>query len=118
MNRNSTEKVRNSLKNFGLCVASGLVGFAWSTAARAATAGGGTMPWDSALSNIESDLTGPTAHIIILIAIIITGGLWAGGRHGEAMHRILGIAAGGSIMVGAASAYSTFFSGAAGAILH
>ena len=111
------EKKRN-WKNFFISTAASIAGYAWSTAANAATAGGGTMPWDSALTNIETDLTGPTAHIIILIAIIVTGGLWAGGRHGEAMHRILGIAAGGSIMVGAASAYSTFFSGAAGAILH
>jgi type IV secretion system protein VirB2 len=111
-------KKNRNWKNFLVCSASAIAGWAWSTAANAATAGGGTMPWDSALSNIEYDLTGPTAHIIILIAIIVTGGLWAGGRHGEAMHRILGIAAGGSIMVGAASAYSTFFSAAAGAILH
>lgn len=109
---------KRNWKNFWICSAASIAGYAWSTAANAATAGGGSMPWDSALSNIEYDLTGPTAHIIILIAIVVTGGLWAGGRHGEAMHRILGIAAGGSIMVGAASAYSTFFSGAAGAILH
>jgi type IV secretion system protein VirB2 len=112
------EKGKRNWKNFGVCLVASIAGYAWSTAANAATAGYGTMPWDNALNNIEYDLTGPTAHIIILIAIIITGGMWAGGRHGEAMHRILGIAAGGSIMVGAASAYSTFFSGAAGAILH
>lgn len=114
--KNPQKKKRN-WKAFFVCLTSSIAGYAWSTAASAATAGG-TMPWDNSLSNIETDLTGPTAHIIILIAIIVTGGLWAGGRHGEAMHRILGIAAGGSIMVGAASAYSTFFSGAAGAILH
>ncbi|MDA8093687.1 MAG: TrbC/VirB2 family protein [Betaproteobacteria bacterium] len=63
----------------------------------------GTMPWDSTLSNIETDLQGPVAHGLIIIAIVVTGLMWAFGEHGSSMRKIMGIAAGGSIALGAAS---------------
>ncbi|MBU2834422.1 hypothetical protein HF673_01150 [Acidithiobacillus thiooxidans] len=106
-------------KKFWIAFAAVCVSYTWSSVASAATAGGGgSMPWDTWIGNIQSNLTGPTAHILILLSIGVTGGFWAFGKHSEAMHRIMGIAAGGSIMVGADSLYETLSAGGSGAIIH
>lgn len=63
----------------------------------------GSMPWDSALAAIQSDLSGPVATTLLLVAIVTTGLMWAFGEHGSSMRKIMGIAAGGAIALGAAS---------------
>ena len=95
-----------------------LVAYATALAIPAAVASTtGTMPWDGPLSAIEADLSGPVAHLLILIAIVTTGAMWIFGDHGNSMRKVMGIAAGGSLALGAAS----FISGlglTAGALIH
>lgn len=74
-----------------------------TAAAFASTGGGGSMPWDGPIQAIESDLQGTVAHAMIIIAIAITGGMWMFGEHGSSMKRVMGIAAGGSIALGASA---------------
>lgn len=63
----------------------------------------GNMPWDSALTALETDISGPVAHALLLIAIIVTGLAWGFGEHGSSMRKVMGIAAGGAIALGASS---------------
>ncbi len=80
---------------------------ALSTAvAFAGTGGGGGLPWDGPIQSIESDLQGTVAHALIIVAIVATGLMFAFGEHGSSMRKIMGIAAGGSIALGAASLVS------------
>src|SRR4029079_3734453 len=41
--------------------------------AHAAGAGGGSLPWDQPLTTVKTDLTGPTAFVISLIAFAVAG---------------------------------------------
>ena len=41
--------------------------------AHAAGAGGGSLPWDQPLTTLKTDLTGPTAFVISLIAFAVAG---------------------------------------------
>jgi type IV secretion system protein VirB2 len=87
-----------------------------TAAALASTGGGGSMPWDTPLESIESDLQGTVAHLMIIIAIVATGLMFAFGEHGSSMRKIMGIAAGGSVAL-LAPAFSNdlgFGSGAVG----
>ncbi len=68
--------------------------------------GGGGLPWDGPITTIESDLQGTVAHALIILAIVATGLMFAFGEHGSSMRKIMGIAAGGSIALGAASLVS------------
>lgn len=44
-----------------------------ASTALASTGGGGGMPWDSELQTIMQDISGPTAHAIAIIAIVLSG---------------------------------------------
>lgn len=57
-------------------VLAALATFAWPLAARA-TEAGGTMPWNAPLDNLKANLTGPTATVLILIALTFAFVLWA-----------------------------------------
>lgn len=72
----------------------------------ASTGGGGGLPWDTPIQIIEDDLSGNVAHMLIVIAIVATGLMWAFGEHGSSMRKVMGIAAGGSIALGATSLIS------------
>jgi type IV secretion system protein VirB2 len=85
-------------------------------AALASSGGGGGMPWDGPLHNIEQDISGTVAHVFIVIAIVATGLMWAFGEHGSSMRKVMGIAAGGSLAMGAASAV-TELTGNSGAVI-
>lgn len=74
-----------------------------ATAFASVGGGGGSMPWDGPLISIMQDLQGTVAHTLIIIAIVVTGLLFAFGEHGTSMRKIGGIAAGGSLALGAAS---------------
>jgi type IV secretory pathway VirB2 component (pilin) len=41
--------------------------------AHAAGAGGGAMPWDTPLTNLRNDLTGPVAFTLSLLAFVVAG---------------------------------------------
>jgi type IV secretion system protein VirB2 len=65
------------------------------------------LPWDSPLQTLLRGFTGTTAHLLILIAIVLSGLGFAMGEHGSMMRRAIGIVFGGSIAIGAASLAAT-----------
>ena len=48
---------------------------------------GGTMPWDSILTTVQSDLTGPVATAVGVCACVIFGLSMAFGHEGSVMKR-------------------------------
>lgn len=85
------------------------------TSSAFATDTANSMPWDEGLSKMQAALTGSTAHIIIILAIAISGLSFAFGEHGGAFRRGAGIICGGSIAIGAATLATTL--GISGAML-
>ncbi len=77
-----------------------------ASTAFASTGGGGNLPWDGPITIIEQDLSGTIAHAFIIMAIVVTGLMWAFGEHGSSMKKVMGIAAGGAIALGATSLIS------------
>lgn len=61
------------------------------------------MPWDDSLQVVMDSLTGTTAHIIIIIAIAISGLMWAIGDQGGIINKAGKVIFGGSIATGAVS---------------
>ncbi len=61
------------------------------------------MPWDDSLLVIQNALTGTTAHILIIIAIAMSGLMWAIGEQGSMIQKAGKIIFGGSIATGAVS---------------
>ena len=61
------------------------------------------MPWDDSLMVVQNSLTGTTAHILIIIAIAMSGLLWALGEQGSMIQKAGKIIFGGSIATGAVS---------------
>ena len=72
-----------------------------------AGSGGSSMPWEAPLEKILTSIQGPVARVLILLAIIITGLMFAFGEHGSGFKKILGIACGGAVVVGSVSFMST-----------
>jgi len=70
---------------------------------------GSGMPWEGPLTTILTSIQGPVARVGILLAIIITGLMMAFGEHGSGFKKIMGIAFGGAIVVGAVSFVSGLF---------
>jgi len=88
---------------------------ALSSRAAFATTGGPDMPWNGPLTAIVNNLSGPTGHALVLLAIVISGIIWAFTRNEEGGKKIGQIAVGGSLILGAASLMASL--GFAGAIL-
>jgi type IV secretion system protein TrbC len=58
--------------------------------ALAATAGGGGLPWDTPLTTLRNDITGPVAFTISLLAMVACGAaLVFGGEINEFVRRII-----------------------------
>jgi len=71
------------------------------------------MPWNGPLTAVVDNLSGPTGHALVLLAIMVSGIIWAFTRHEEGGKKIGQIAVGGSLILGAASLMASFgFSGA------
>ena len=71
---------------FGLVTAACL----HTTAAHAAMAGGGALPWDTPLTTLRNDITGPVAFTISLLAMVACGAaLVFGGEINEFVRRII-----------------------------
>ncbi len=68
-----------------------------------AATSGAAMPWDGPLQTILSSLSGTVAHVLITIAVITTGLVFAFTEHGAGARRIFGVAFGGSLALGALS---------------
>lgn len=61
------------------------------------------MPWEDSLEAIQHALTGNTTHVLIIIAIALSGLMWAIGEQGSIIQKAGKIVFGGSIATGAAS---------------
>ena len=68
-----------------------VIAAAWHPdAAHAASAGGGSLPWDTPLTTLKNDLTGPVAFTISLLAMVACGAaLVFGGEINEFVRRII-----------------------------
>ena len=73
-----------------LLVAFGSV-LALGAPAGAATSGP-AMPWDGPLQTILNSLSGTVAHILITVAVITTGLVFAFTEHGAGARRLFGVA--------------------------
>ncbi|MDN4572050.1 conjugal transfer protein TrbC [Pandoraea cepalis] len=89
------------------------VGLALATAttahAASPSAGGSGMPWEGPLNTILTSIQGPVARFGIIAAIVITGMMMAFGEHGGGFKKFMGIAFGGSIVIGVVALVSTLF---------
>ena len=66
-----------------------------------ATPSGSAMPWDAPLTNLLSNLQGTVARIAITIAIVLTGLIFAFGEAGSGLRKVMAIAFGGALSLGA-----------------
>ena len=64
---------------------------------------GPPMPWDGPLQIILASLSGTVAHVLITVAVIVTGLVFAFSEHGSGARRLFGVAFGGAIALGALS---------------
>lgn len=62
---------------------------------------GANMPWNAPLQVLLSNLTGPTARIVVGLAVGVTGLIWIMKRHEEGGGRLLQAAIGGALLFGA-----------------
>lgn len=88
---------------------------ALTLASPAFAAGGDPMPWDGPLTALMSNLAGPTARILVTIAVVGCGLMWAFTRNDEGLKKLGQIAFGGAIAMGAATLMASL--GFAGAVL-
>lgn len=86
------------------------------SAGAASAATGGSMPWDTPLTTIENDLTGPVVVAAATIAVVLTGLGFAVGGEGTFMRRGFGIVFGLAVALMGTSAILTFFGSSAGAV--
>jgi type IV secretory pathway VirB2 component (pilin) len=64
---------------------------------------GPPMPWDGPLNMILTSLSGTVAHVLITVAVIVTGLVFAFTEHGSGARRLFGVAFGGALALGALS---------------
>jgi type IV secretion system protein VirB2 len=86
----------------GVSATSVLLVLVTAHAALAATAGP-AMPWDTPLETIRDSLSGTVAHILVTVAVITTGLVFAFSEAGTGARRLFGVAFGGAIALGALS---------------
>ncbi len=72
-----------------------------AASAAQASSSGAPMPWDTGLSNLAANITGPTARAAVIIAIVISGLAWAFTEHGTGGRRLSQIVFGAAIALGA-----------------
>ena len=90
----------------GIALAIGLVAVGLAAAAQA-TPAGPSMPWDQPLTVLLNNLQGTVARILVTVAVVITGLLFAFGEAGGAFKRVFGIAFGAAIALGSLSVLSS-----------
>ena len=64
---------------------------------------GPPMPWDGPLYIILASLRGTVAHVLVTVAVIVTGLVFAFTEHGSGARRLFGVAFGGALALGALS---------------
>ena len=107
--------IRNWVRGRAVWVvgAYGVLTIAWPVRALAATTG--TLPWDTTLTTLQTDLQGPVAHAVTTAAIIGTGIMWSVSEHGTGVRKMSALAFGGSAALGASTLMTALFP-AAGAL--
>lgn len=88
---------------------------ALTVASTAYAAGGDPMPWDGPLTALMNNLAGPTARVLVTIAVVGCGLMWAFTRNDEGLKKLGQIAFGGAIAMGAATLMASL--GFAGAVV-
>jgi type IV secretory pathway VirB2 component (pilin) len=79
-----------------------------------ATTTGGSLPWDTPLQTLETDIKGPVAYGLALLGIVASGGMLIfGGEISEFTRRIIYVVLVAAIILGAASLLTTLFTTAA-----
>jgi type IV secretory pathway VirB2 component (pilin) len=82
--------------------------------ALASTSGGGNLPWESPLQQIQQSITGPVAGFIALAAVAIAGGMLIfGGELNDFARRLMYVVLVAGILLGATQIVALF--GASGA---
>ena len=71
------------------------------------------MPWESPLRQILNSVQGPTLTIILTLAIVVSGLVFALGEAGGFYRRMASVVFGGAIAVGAASLVTGLFGASA-----
>ena len=79
----------------------GAVACSPSLALAAGAGGGGTLPWDTPLTTLRNDLTGPFAGTISLLAFVVAGVvLIFGGEVSEFIRRLIYVVLVAAMLVG------------------
>ena len=95
----------------------------WATAAllslvtgsASASTAGQEMPWNTPLEALYNNLSGPLAHMMIAMAVVISGVTWAFTEHGTGGRKVSQIVFGGSVALAAVAFLQNL--GFAGALL-
>lgn len=82
-----------------------------------AWASGSNMPWETPLQSILDSITGPVAKIVGVLAITVTGLMWAFGDTSGVLRRAIQIVFGLSVAFTASSFFLSFFSFGGGALV-
>ena len=95
--------MRNGVRSLSAAAAGVLTGLAVLVRDAGAAAIGPPMPWDGPLLMILASLSGTVAHVLITVAVIVTGLVFAFTEHGSGARRLFGVAFGGALALGALS---------------
>ena len=80
-----------------------------------ASSSGQEMPWNTPLEALYNNLSGPLAHMMIAMAVVISGVTWAFTEHGTGGRKVSQIVFGGSVALAAVAFLQNL--GFAGALL-
>jgi type IV secretory pathway VirB2 component (pilin) len=76
--------------------------------------GGGALPWDSTITTVTTDLSGPVAHGVTTAAVIMAGMMWAHTEHGSGARKLSAVGFRGAASLGAVQLMTALFPGAGG----
>lgn len=97
-----------------LRLAAGVVLFAFLFAHPALASGGGGLPWEGPLQQIQESITGPVAAAIALAAVAIAGGMLIfGGELNDFARRLVYVVLVAGILLGATQIVALFGSSGA-----
>ena len=92
---------RSLLRRATTIVALAIAFVAVGASSALATPAGASMPWDTPLTNLLNNLQGTVARIAITVAIVLTGLIFAFGEAGSGLRKVMSIAFGGALALGA-----------------
>jgi type IV secretory pathway VirB2 component (pilin) len=88
----------------------------WAAAPASAATGGTSLPWDSGLQAISSNVSGPMAYAVTLTCTVLAGFYWMGSQNATEGGKVVAkIALGGALAMLAGQFLVSF--GLAGAML-